>query len=147
MFSYRDARLEDRLCPPPPRKDPLDDGSFGDPGINEAGGIGGVGGTRSPEDVEDDGVSVLAKVVAEDGGDVGSSNEMKCAPSSALNSSRVLDDGKFSGGAEDTGTGWLSDHGALSGGNGDGGTRGLRDGEGGTEGGFVAVADCGLICA
>lgn len=101
------------------------------------------------EDVEDDGAIALAKLVVEDGADVGSSREMKCAPSSALSRSSVFAFGRLSGGATGGSTGGLSDHGAFSGGCGVGTTRGRREGEGGgTEGAVPEVAFGGeLACA
>ena len=57
------------------------------------GGRGGVEGNLNMEDVEDAAVIAPEKAVVVDGADTGSSSDMKCAPSRALNSSRVLDVG------------------------------------------------------
>ena len=66
--------------------------SLGDPGINGFGGIGGVEGARE-EDVEDEGDMAPAKVVAEEGADIGSSRDIYLAPSQALSSSSVVERG------------------------------------------------------
>ena len=107
----------------------LDD-SFGEPGVIGFGGKGGVEGALL-EEVDDEGEITLEKVVAEDGADMGSSSEIKLAPSSTLSGSTIEAEGTMAALCSD---GWLSDQGDFSGGG--GWCRlPLRDGDDGTDGG------------
>ena len=121
--------------------DVLGETSFGEPGMIVFAGIGGVAGVLFREEVEDEAEIALEKVVVDEGADIGSSNEIKWAPSSALSSSSV-----FEGGMDDEpecNEGWLSDQGDFRGGSDDGAASlALRDGEAGTE---VGLGACGVL--
>lgn len=60
---------------------------MGEPGIIVFDGMGGVEGDLMTDEDEDEGEIALENVVEGEGTDVGSSSEIKCAPSSALSSS------------------------------------------------------------